>query len=52
MYRFDPIAFAPSVERTPWVITGRPVTYEPGVLVPWLRPILSAVGQNQPPRVE
>ena len=32
----------PSVERTPWVITGRPVTYEPGVLVPWLRPIWQA----------
>ena len=32
----------PSVERAPWVITGRPVTYEPGVLVPWLRPIWQA----------
>jgi hypothetical protein len=30
---------SPCVERAPWVITGRPVTYEPGVLVPWLRPI-------------
>ena len=32
----------PSVERAPWVITGRPVTYESGVLVPWLRPIWQA----------
>ena len=32
----------PSVASGPWVITGRPVTYEPGVLVPWLRPIWQA----------
>lgn len=32
----------PNVERAPWVITGRPVTYEPGVLVPWLQPIWRA----------
>jgi len=32
----------PSVAPGPWVITGRPVTYEPGVLVPWLRPIWQA----------
>jgi hypothetical protein len=31
-----------SVERAPWVMTGRPVSYEPGVLVPWLRPIWQA----------
>ena len=30
---------APGVEPAPWVNSGRPVTYEPGVLVPWLRPI-------------
>jgi hypothetical protein len=33
---------APGVEPAPWVITGRPVTYEPGLLVPWLRPIWQA----------
>jgi hypothetical protein len=33
---------APKVARAPWVISGRPVTYEPGVLVPWLRPIWQA----------
>ncbi len=33
---------APKVERAPWVITGRPVTCEPGVWVPWLRPIWQA----------
>jgi hypothetical protein len=33
---------APQVERAPWVISGRPVTYEPRVLVPWLRPIWRA----------
>jgi len=32
----------PEVERAPWVISGRPVSYEPGVLVPWLRPIWRA----------
>lgn len=30
------------VERAPWVISGRPVTYEPSVLLPWLRPIWQA----------
>lgn len=30
---------APQVERTPWINTGRPVDYEPKVLLPWLRPI-------------
>jgi len=33
---------APPVERAPWVISGRPVTYEPSVLGPWLRPIWQA----------
>ena len=33
---------APTVERTPWIITGRPTTYEPSVLLPWLRPIWAA----------
>jgi hypothetical protein len=32
----------PQVERGPRIITGRPVTYEPGVLLPWLRPIWQA----------
>jgi hypothetical protein len=30
------------VIRVPRIITGRPVTYEPGVLLPWLRPIWEA----------
>jgi hypothetical protein len=30
------------VERVPWIITGRPVTYDPGQLVPWLKPIWTA----------
>jgi hypothetical protein len=29
-------------EPTPWVNTGRPVSYEPKVLLPWLRPIWQA----------
>lgn len=33
---------APEVERVPWINTGRPVSYEPRVLVPWLRPIWKA----------
>src|SRR5882762_2930067 len=33
---------APTVERGPRIITGRPVTYEPGRLLPWLRPIWQA----------
>src|ERR1700704_655457 len=33
---------APTVERGPRIITGRPVTYEPGQLLPWLRPIWQA----------
>ena len=33
---------APVVERGPRLITGRPVEYEPGVLLPWLRPIWDA----------
>lgn len=33
---------AVSVERGPRIITGRPVSYEPGVLLPWLRPIWQA----------
>src|ERR1041385_4478842 len=30
---------APSVEAVPRIISGRPVSYEPSVLLPWLRPI-------------
>ena len=33
---------APTVERGPRIITGRPVRYEPGVLLPWLRRIWEA----------
>lgn len=33
---------APQLERTPWINTGRPVSYEPAVLLPWLRPIWQA----------
>jgi hypothetical protein len=33
---------APTVEAGPRIITGRPVEYEPGVLLPWLRPIWEA----------
>ena len=28
-----------AVERGPLILTGRPVKYEPSLLVPWLRPI-------------
>lgn len=30
------------VEAHPWINTGRPVSYEPKVLLPWLRPIWRA----------
>ncbi len=30
---------APAVVRSPWIITGRPVEYEPERLLRWLRPI-------------
>jgi len=33
---------APEVARGSWVISGRPVSYEPSKLVPWLRPIWQA----------
>ncbi len=33
---------APTVVRGPRIITGRPVAYEPGPLLPWLRPIWQA----------
>lgn len=33
---------APQLERMPWINTGRPVSYEPQVLLPWLRPIWQA----------
>jgi hypothetical protein len=33
---------APEVARAPWVNAGRPVSYEPKVLLPWLRPIWQA----------
>jgi hypothetical protein len=32
----------PTVESGPRIVTGRPVEYEPGVLLPWLRPIWEA----------
>lgn len=33
---------ASPLERTPWINTGRPVHYEPKVLLPWLRSIWQA----------
>src|SRR5437763_4792304 len=33
---------APAVVHGPRVITGRPIAYEPGQLLPWLRPIWQA----------
>src|SRR5512139_2198132 len=33
---------APELEPMPWINTGRPVSYEPKVLLPWLRPIWEA----------
>lgn len=33
---------APPPERAPWINTGRPVSYDPKVLLPWLRPIWQA----------
>lgn len=33
---------APTVEPVPWVISGRPRSYEPELLLPWLRPIWAA----------
>lgn len=33
---------SPSVERGPRIITGRPLSYEPGLLLKWLRPIWAA----------
>jgi hypothetical protein len=33
---------APTIERGPRIITGRPTTYEPKVLLPYLRPIWQA----------
>src|SRR5438045_647854 len=33
---------APEVVRSPQIITGRPVMYEPGLLLRWLRPIWAA----------
>jgi hypothetical protein len=33
---------APAVVSGPVILTGRPVKYEPGLLVPWLRPIWQA----------
>jgi hypothetical protein len=33
---------APTIERGPHLITGRPVTYEPELLLPYLRPIWRA----------
>lgn len=33
---------APEAEPVPWINVGRPVSYEPSVLLPWLRPIWRA----------
>jgi hypothetical protein len=33
---------APAAEPVPWINAGRPVSYEPSVLLPWLRPIWQA----------
>jgi hypothetical protein len=33
---------APTVERGPRIITGRPTSYQPGLLLPYLRPIWQA----------
>ena len=33
---------APPLEPMPWINTGRPVSYDPGLLLPWLRPIWQA----------
>lgn len=33
---------APTVVRGPVMLSGRPVSYEPGLLLPWLRPIWQA----------
>ena len=33
---------AAEVAPVPWINAGRPVSYEPGVLLPWLRPIWKA----------
>jgi hypothetical protein len=33
---------AAPVEPAPWINTGRPVSYDPKVLLPWLRPIWQA----------
>jgi hypothetical protein len=33
---------APTVERGPRILTGRPLSYEPTLLLPWLRPIWAA----------
>lgn len=33
---------APESVRAPWINSGRPVSYEPKVLLPWLRPIWQA----------
>src|ERR1041385_4014424 len=33
---------APRIQRAPHIITGRPVTYEPELLLPYLRPIWQA----------
>src|SRR3954470_24167237 len=33
---------APRMERGSRILTGRPMTYQPGMLLPWLRPIWAA----------
>src|SRR2546430_17098810 len=33
---------APTVQRGPRIFTGRPMSYPPSVLLPWLRPIWAA----------
>src|SRR3989454_7812098 len=38
---------APEVVRGPRIITGRPVRYEPGLLLRWLRPIWAATDRSE-----
>jgi hypothetical protein len=33
---------APQVEAAPWINAGRPLSYKPSILLPWLRPIWQA----------
>ena len=40
---------APELEPGPRIITGRPITYEPKKLLPWLRPIWQATDSGDGP---